>query len=78
MNRSISTQELQIDGLGRRKPLRELSDKRITMAVRQVLRKQFGFDNVMVPCATLQRDGTWVGECLLDEVKFNYRVQPGL
>lgn len=79
MNQTMSNREVEIPGLGRYKPLRELSEKRITKAVRQVLRKEFGFANVTVSCdATSNDSDTWLGECTVEGINFQYRIQGDL
>ena len=64
-----------LDGLGRNQNFPNLSEKRVTKAVREALRNQYGDDRVAVSCdATFER-GEWVGACEIDSAAHAYRVR---
>jgi hypothetical protein len=74
-----NTQAIDIPDLAVRRPLRELSEKRITKAVREALRKQYGLENVTVSCsATLSQGQIWTGKCRIEEKEYSYRLMRGL
>jgi len=59
-------------GLGKIRGLDMLSQKRVTKAVREELRRNYGMPNVAVSCeATLASDG-WLGSCTIHGKKFEY------
>ena len=62
----------QLPGLGKITPLGALSEKRITKAVRQSLRDQYGFPAVEVSCDADMPDGVWHGTCRIDGAHFRY------
>jgi hypothetical protein len=55
-----------IAGLGKITAFAQLSEKRITKAVREDLRKKYGEPRVEVSCTALFRDGCWRGHCEID------------
>ncbi len=65
----------QLPGLGKITPFRALSEKRVTKAVRQRLRDEYG-PGVEVSCQADVRDGVWQGTCWINGVQFRYRVLP--
>jgi hypothetical protein len=59
-------------GLGKIRGLEKLSQKRITKAVREELRRNYGLSHVAVSCdATLASDG-WHGSCTIHDKDFEY------
>ena len=75
----MGTQELEISNLGRNKSLYELSEKRITKAVRAALREKYGFGEVEVSCAAvLSRGRVWTGRCCVRGIETSYQLMAGL
>ena len=75
----MNTRVIDVPGLGLHRSLRELSEKRITKAVRDALRNQYGVDNVEVSCsATLSQERIWTGKCRVDGTEYSYRLMAGL
>jgi len=64
-----------IPGLGSRVPFSQLSDKRVTMAVRDSLRASFGHSNVKVGCSASFKGGSWRGKCLINGNHYSYTVK---
>jgi hypothetical protein len=63
-----------LTGLGKIRGLRGLSEKRISKAVREELRKQFGMQNVRVSCAAkLFADG-WHGCCEIGREALQFTI----
>lgn len=65
-----------IPGLGKIRPFADLSSKRISKCVRDVLRKEYGFSNAHVSCEPMLRDGIWVGNCEINGETHIYRISP--
>ena len=63
-------------GLGKIKAFPQLSEKRITKAVREELRRKYGESRVEVSCTALFHEGCWRGRCEIDGSKYEYRVAP--
>lgn len=75
----MGSKKLDIPGLAHNKLLAELSQKRITKAVRETLRKQYGFPNVKVSCtATIVHGSIWTGKCTINGIETPYRLMAGL
>jgi hypothetical protein len=75
----MNTLEFEIPSLGLRAALHELSQKRITKAVREALRREYGLDNVEVSCtATLSQGRIWTGKCHINGIEYSYRLMRGL
>jgi len=72
--------EADLPGLGSRTPFLELSEKRVTKAVRQCLRGEFGpdRDDVTVSCAAHPNGrNQWTGRCRLKGGAWlSYRIDP--
>jgi hypothetical protein len=66
----------QLAGLGKITPIRALSEKRVTKAVRQRLRDEYGVPGVEVSCEADMRDGVWQGTCWINSAQFRYRILP--
>jgi len=66
----------KLTGLGKIKPIYELSEKRISTAVRNNLRLEYGKINVKVPCNPSLLKGTWNGKCTIKGVEYNYEIKP--
>lgn len=64
-----------VPGLGNRKPLQNLSPKRITMAVRDALRKRSGHSQVEVSCSACLQKGIWTGQCRIKAKPYQYTIQ---
>jgi hypothetical protein len=52
-----------IPGLGKISPFTDLSPKRISKCVPNVLRKEYGFNEAHVSCDPMLINGIWVGNC---------------
>lgn len=74
----MNTKAIDISGLARNKALDTLSQKRITKAVREMLRAKYGFDNVEVSCTAVLKQGMWTGDCWINGEQCLYRVMRGL
>ena len=64
-----------LPGLGERRPLEQLSEKRITSCVRENLRVAYGGD-IKVSCSATYQDGEWYGACRVDGQFCVYTVSP--
>lgn len=64
-----------VPGLGRNQNFPNLSEKRITKAVRAALRQKYGDENVEVSCAAAFESGEWVGACEIQGEPQGYRLQ---
>jgi hypothetical protein len=63
-----------MEGLGRNRGILRLSQKRVSKAVREALRRQFGEPNISVSCTPeLVSDG-WHGECEIYKRKCRYKI----
>jgi hypothetical protein len=70
--------KMDIPGLGSQRAFRELSQKRITKAVRAALREEYGPDNVEVSCSATCYHGIWSGKCRINGTPYSYRLMSGL
>ncbi len=52
-----------------------LSEKRITKAVRGALRNEYGHEHVEVSCAAAFGNGEWVGACDIQGEPQRYRLR---
>jgi hypothetical protein len=66
---------IAIPDLGRNQNFPNLSEKRITKAVRAALRDQYGEKQVEVSCAAVYVNGEWMGACEIDGEPLRYRVR---
>jgi len=64
-----------LDGLATLKPLSGLTQKRVTVKVRTVLRKEYGRKKVSVSCEAKWCPNRWVGTCRIAGEDFNYEVR---
>jgi len=65
---------IQLPGLGKTKPIRKLSEKRITSAVRDALRKQLPNVSVRVSCSASYSGNKWTGEWWRAGVPSSYSI----
>ena len=63
-----------IPGLGRNKPIKDLSEKRITKATREALRKKYGKSSVKVSCSAKFNNGRWRGKCKIQGSAYDYEI----
>ncbi|MFW6124317.1 MAG: hypothetical protein ACOC5G_03765 [Acidobacteriota bacterium] len=63
--------QTEIPGLGKYTSFEDLSQKRITKAVRQNLRKEFGNESVTVSCTASFVNGLWRGTCIINGQEYN-------
>lgn len=63
-----------LKGLGRNKPIRNLSQSRITKAVRDHLRIIYGIMNVKVSCHAIYHQGHWSGNCKINNTSYTYNI----
>ncbi len=63
-----------VPGLAVNKLLPVLSAKRITVAVRKVLRHAYGTSAVEVACHAELEDGTWRGRCRINGEQFTFEL----
>jgi len=64
----------ELAALGRNRSFENLSQKRITKAAREALRRQYGTENVEVACAAFLSRGEWVGNCTIGGRRLGYRI----
>lgn len=65
----------ELPGLGKNKFISDLSEKRITKAVREKLRTEYGLLNVIVSCEAYIFGKTWHGRCTINDVEFKYEIK---
>ncbi len=63
-----------LPGLGRNKPFKYLSEKRITQATRKALRKTYGKSSVKVSCSATFNNGRWRGKCRIQGSAYDYEI----
>jgi len=63
-----------LPGLGKITPFLALSEKRVTKAVRECLRHQYGFSAVEVSCEAHVEKNEWQGWCHISGEKWKYCV----
>ncbi len=61
-------------GLGRNRAIQNLSQKRITKAVREELRRHYGLSNVEVCCAAKLTSDEWRGSCKIHQEDLTYKI----
>ena len=61
-------------GLGKIQAFANLSQKRVTRAVREALRARYGEKNVEVSCAARFADGCWEGKCTVQGQNLAYQI----
>jgi len=66
--------DIDIPELASKKPVPELSQKRITMAVREVLQMLYGGENVQVCSTATMQAQVWRGWCWIDGTIRPYQV----
>jgi|SRR5712691_4630158 len=64
-----------IPGLGRNQNFPNLSEKRITKAVRAALRDEYGEQRVEVSCAAAFENGEWIGVCEIEGEPQQYQLR---
>jgi hypothetical protein len=64
-----------LNGLSRRVPLEQLTEKTVSMTVRRHLRQRFG-DDVEVSCTVRfsPAEDAWIGRCWIKKTEYEYRV----
>ena len=65
----------ELPGLGKNTPFGELSEKRVTKAVRECLRRYYGHTAVEVSCDAHMSSGAWEGQCEINGREYRYRIQ---
>lgn len=65
-----------IPGLGKIKPFPNLSPKRISRCVRDVLREEYRFIEILVECDPVFTNGIWIGDCGIKGAPHIYRIYP--
>lgn len=63
---------LAVPGLGKIRGLRDLSEKRVTKAVRNELRGQYGPPAAEVSCNAVPTPAGWRGVCKINGNEFSY------
>jgi len=64
-----------IPGLGRYRGLGNLSKKRVSIAVRNKLRQEYGLANVEVSCEPEPTPNGWSGSCKIFQDAFHYTIE---
>jgi len=65
---------INVNGLGARKPLLSLSQKRITVKIRELLRSQFPNGHVEVSCTANIQNNCWHGTCRINGSQHHYTI----
>lgn len=65
----------ELPGLGRNKGIFTLSEKRVTMAVREELRKEYGLPYVIVCCRANLINDKWHGRCTINDIEYKYEIK---
>jgi len=60
---------------GKIKPFSELSEKRVTKAVRKNLRSEYGDINTKVSCTAFFLRGMWYGKCEIIGKEYKYKIK---
>ena len=68
----VANRSFSIPGLGKHQEFSRLSEKRVTKAVRAMLREHF--QTIEVSCSASLVGAMWTGECLIEDVPYPYRV----
>lgn len=68
-------QSIYLQGLAKNKPLPQLSQKRITTAVRAAIRQHYGITNVIVSCSADYQQTHWLGQCEIHGLKYDYKIK---
>jgi hypothetical protein len=63
-----------LPGLGRNRPFKELSEKRVTKATREALRKKYATSDVEVSCSAAFSNGKWKGKCKIQGNDYGYEI----
>lgn len=71
----IEEKKLEIADLGKNKRLADLSQKRITKAVREKLRSTYGSESVTCSCKADIVSGTWRGRCRINGQEHAFRIE---
>ena len=66
--------QIPVPGLGKIQVFENLSQKRVTKAVREALRARYGEENVKVSCAAKFVDGCWEGKCTVRGQDLEYQI----
>lgn len=70
--------QICLAGLGKVRAVAQLSEKRVTKAVREALRTEYGQSAVKVSCtATLSAGQNWEGGCSIHGKPYRYTINPG-
>lgn len=72
----INVYSANLNGLGKNKPLPDLSQKRVTKCVRDALRKAYSSSAITVTCYASFFGGYWNGKCEINGSSHNYRIHP--
>lgn len=72
------TQRFDIPGLARNRKFSALSQKRVTKAVREILRDHYGDERIRVSCTVDLNYGMWEGICWIDGIRQSYQLHSGL
>jgi hypothetical protein len=62
-----------LGGLANRKPLQNLSEKRVTTKIREELRRIYGY-SIEVTCVVSCINGVWKGRCKVSGQKYDFYV----
>lgn len=67
--------EFPLPSLGRKRRFTQLSEKRVTKAVRQTLRTKYGVPSVEVSCAATLVGDAWKGQCMIGGERYAYVIR---
>lgn len=65
---------LPCPGLASKKRLSQLSEKRITVKAREILRNHFVSHNVTVSCSALYQNQSWSGTCSINGMTHQFQI----
>jgi len=71
----IGDKEYTIPGLGKNRPLADLSQKRITKAAREFLALIYGSANIKVSCSADVALGIWTGQCWINGQRHSFKIE---
>lgn len=67
---------VDLPGLGKITHFPDLSQKRITKCVREMLRNTYGIDKVEVSCTAYFNDSLWKGLCKIHGHPYKFEIIP--
>ncbi len=66
--------QASLPGVGKIRGLRNLTEKRVTKAVREELRRWYGFDDIEVTCEAALTAHGWEGRCKIHGEPLRFKL----